>query len=103
MAHDGSKLSPPCIAACVVGAMWVAFSFAACDETAGPTGLCEPGTNVFCRCPSGDAGTKKCLDDGQAFADCEVAPETPCGERVECEPDTTVSCLCPDGTSGEKT
>jgi hypothetical protein len=90
------------IAACAATVTLLAVTFAACDETS-PAGLCEPGTDVFCRCPGGDAGTQRCLADGQAFGDCELAPETPCGERVECEPDTTVSCLCPDGTSGEKT
>jgi hypothetical protein len=91
------------IAACAAGVMLLAVAFAACGDDGGPSGLCEPGTNVFCRCPGGDAGTQNCRDDGESFGDCEIAPDTPCGERVECEPDSTVSCLCPDGTSGEKT
>jgi hypothetical protein len=32
--------------------------------------LCEPGTNIFCRCEDGSAGTKKCKDDGQSAGAC---------------------------------
>lgn len=33
-------------------------------------GLCEPGENIFCRCPGGDPGTKACNEDGESFAEC---------------------------------
>ncbi len=77
--------------------------FGACgDETTGPEGTCEPGTNVFCRCPGGEPGTRECLDNGEDFAECVVAPETPCGERIQCEPDSAIFCLCPNGDEGTK-
>lgn len=79
------------------------FVAAACGSDDGePENTCEPGTNVFCRCPGGDAGTRECLSSGEDFGDCVIAPEVPCGDRVECEPYTTVFCLCPDGTEGLK-
>jgi hypothetical protein len=31
---------------------------------------CDPGENIFCRCPGGEAGTKTCRDDGQSFDAC---------------------------------
>jgi len=44
-------------------------AFVACggDET---TTLCDPGTEVFCKCRGGFEGTKTCLDDGNSFGDC---------------------------------
>lgn len=36
------------------------------------TGLCEPGENIFCRCPAGEAGTKTCRSDGNSFEPCET-------------------------------
>jgi hypothetical protein len=39
-------------------------------------GLCTPGENIFCRCPGGDAGTKRCNDAGDGFNECE-----PCRPR----------------------
>jgi hypothetical protein len=78
------------------------LAFACGTEEPEPEGLCDPGTNVFCRCPGGEAGTRQCLDSGEDFDECVVAPETPCGERVECEPESTVFCLCPNGDEGLK-
>ena len=31
---------------------------------------CEPGENIFCRCDNGEAGTKLCQADGEAFGAC---------------------------------
>lgn len=38
----------------------------------GTTGTitCEPGENIFCRCPGGEAGTKTCKADGHSFEAC---------------------------------
>lgn len=59
---------------------------AACgSSTGGGTGgnatggiiTCDPGENIFCRCPGGQAGTKACKADGQSFDAC-VTREGPC-------------------------
>ena len=81
----------------------IIITFSACDsadET--QQTLCEPGTNVFCRCPGGDPGTRECKSDGSSFDECVVAPSVPCGDRYQCDPGDKVFCVCPDGTSGEK-
>lgn len=97
---------------------WVAG--VACDpsgETSGgQTGICEEGTNIFCRCPTGEPGTKQCLD-GNAFGACVVGVDTPCPVRHDvgsgttgagggpsdvCEPGETVFCTC-DAQTGIKT
>ena len=56
----------------VVGA---AHGCAGSEETP-PDKLCDPGENIFCRCPGGDPGTKECLETGNAFGEC-----SPCEER----------------------
>ena len=38
--------------------------------------LCQPGENIFCRCPGGDPGTKACTEVGDAFGEC-----APCTDR----------------------
>ncbi|MEZ4440406.1 MAG: hypothetical protein R3B72_15020 [Polyangiaceae bacterium] len=74
------------------------------NDDAVPEGLCEPGTEIFCRCPGGeDSGTKHCLDSGEDFSACEIAPGTPCGERVLCTEGERIPCLCPNGAPGDKT
>lgn len=35
-----------------------------------PTITCDPGEEIFCRCPGGDPGTKTCNPDGHSFDDC---------------------------------
>jgi hypothetical protein len=89
-----------------VTALVLAFAsvaFAACgDESSEPAGLCDPGENIFCRCPGGEAGTRTCVDGGDDFDECVVAPSVPCGDRVECEPYSTIPCLCPSGDQGIK-
>jgi len=79
-----------------------AMLFGACSDETEPEGKCDPGENIFCRCPGGDAGTRECLSNGEEFAECFIAPETPCGERIECDAFTTIPCLCPNGTDGTK-
>ena len=55
-----------------LGALLGAVSLGgACDGgSAAPEKLCDPGENIFCRCPGGEAGTKTCMPDGQSFAEC---------------------------------
>jgi hypothetical protein len=45
----------------------------------GTTGTitCDPGENIFCRCPGGEAGTKECKADGHSFEAC-VTRSGPC-------------------------
>src|SRR4051812_26962158 len=38
------------------------------DTTGAST--CEPGENIFCRCPGGAAGTKECKADGKTYEPC---------------------------------
>ncbi len=57
-----------------LAALGVAVAFAACggeETTPALTTLCEPAENIFCRCPGGDAGTKRCNEEGDGFTDCE--------------------------------
>lgn len=42
----------------------------ACASGDGVDGLCDPGENIFCRCPGGDPGTKTCGQDGETFGEC---------------------------------
>lgn len=43
------------------------------DDTAGEE-LCDPGSNVFCRCRgTREAGTKQCNETGDGFGACETA------------------------------
>lgn len=88
-------------------ALWAgsAITLGACTEPAPSTvddAVCIPGSNVFCRCPAGEPGTRRCADDGAAFEECLVAPDTPCGTRVTCEPGTTAPCVCFNGSAGLK-
>jgi hypothetical protein len=49
-----------------------------CDDDELPAGqLCQPGENIFCRCPGGDPGTKACLEAGDAFGPCEICEQRP--------------------------
>lgn len=45
--------------------------------TGGTGALCDPGENIFCRCPGGEAGTKTCKADGAAFDAC-ITRDGPC-------------------------
>jgi hypothetical protein len=48
------------------------------DEGALPEGaLCDPGTTIFCRCPGGDPGEKRCDDAGASFGACEGCADRP--------------------------
>ncbi|MFT3766585.1 MAG: hypothetical protein QM820_13890 [Minicystis sp.] len=62
----------------------VAGLLGACGKGGGGTSTsggitCDPGENIFCRCPGGEAGTKTCKDDGHSFEAC-VTREGPCPE-----------------------
>ena len=71
------------LSACVfVGGLTALF--VACGEESQT--LCEPGTEVFCKCRCGFEGTKTCGEDGASFGECTTAEGT-CPEI----PDTTSS------------
>ncbi len=55
--------------AITVGAA-LTLAFWACSTEEAQETLCEPGTNVFCRCVDLSAGTKRCSDDGTGFGEC---------------------------------
>lgn len=83
----------------VLAMLGVAASLAACGGNGGGTGgagiTCDPGENIFCRCPGGEAGTKTCKSDGHSFEACV----TPTGECPEVG-DTTSSAGGSGGSSG---
>ncbi len=39
--------------------------------------LCDPDQSIFCRCPGGDPGEKKCNAEGSAFGECEGCDDRP--------------------------
>jgi hypothetical protein len=65
--------------ALVIPALGVGLAFSACSDDQALETLCEPGTEIFCRCRGGKAGTKQCQPDGQSFGQC-YAPDGPCPE-----------------------
>ncbi|MEM1031234.1 MAG: hypothetical protein AAGN82_12865 [Myxococcota bacterium] len=68
---------------------------AACGgEDPGADGLCQPGDNIFCRCPGGDPGTKPCNADGQSFGACE-----PCLARPSSGPGAQTTSAGPGATT----
>lgn len=74
--------------------------FAACGKGGGggeggdATGTitCDPGENIFCKCPGGDPGTKACKADGHSFEAC-VTRFGPC-------PDVPTTTSTSEGGSG---
>jgi hypothetical protein len=95
----------------------VALALPACDgDDEGAGTLCDAGSNIFCRCPGGEPGTKACLDDGESFDECVVGVSEPCPDRPSsstsgtgggssqfCEAGTSVYCTCDDDSDGSKT
>ncbi|MEO7328492.1 MAG: hypothetical protein ABI193_07940 [Minicystis sp.] len=57
---------------------------------------CDPGENIFCRCPGGEAGTKACKEDGHSFEAC-VTREGACPDI----PQTTSSTTSSSGDGGQ--
>lgn len=57
--------------------------FYGCDggDEGEPAGLCNPGENIFCRCPGGAPGTKACAPSGDDFGEC-----APCDDRPSSGP-----------------
>lgn len=58
-------------------ALGVLAALASCKKTSETsttplTTLCDPGENIFCRCPGGEPGTKTCKNDGNSFEPCET-------------------------------
>lgn len=95
----------------------VAVAVAACSGETAESDLCEPGTNVFCKCRGNVDGTKPCLADG-TFGACETLdgpcpeiPETTSGSSSDdddgdppvCFPFDEVPCTCADETNGIQT
>lgn len=58
---------------------------ATCSDNKEAQTICEPGTEIFCRCRGGAPGTKLCADDGNGFGECRLAD----GECTEIPPETT--------------
>jgi hypothetical protein len=50
----------------------------ACHEPPEPPRetLCEPATQIYCRCPSGRGGLRRCRDDGRGFEECAPCSTT---------------------------
>lgn len=85
--------------------------FFACGDSESAT-VCDPGTEVFCKCRGGFEGTKTCNADGATFGECT----TPDGECPEiggeggssssvtpiCLAGETVTCSCDNGDEGSK-
>ncbi|MEP7122137.1 MAG: hypothetical protein ABJE95_14555 [Byssovorax sp.] len=61
------------------------------NSTGGITS-CDPGENIFCRCPGGEAGTKTCRDDGMTF--------DPCVTRIGACPDEMTTTTDASSSSG---
>lgn len=61
------------------------FFAATCTASKSAQTLCEPGTEIFCRCRGGDPGTKLCNDAGDGFSECRLAD----GECTEIPDPTT--------------
>ena len=61
----------------------LALAPASCGDATSDT-LCEPGTEVFCKCRGGFEGTKTCNAEGSGVGECTTA-DGPCPEI----PDTT--------------
>ncbi len=76
---------------------------ASCGKGGGNTGggtLCDPGENIFCRCPGGEAGTKMCKADGMSFEAC-VTREGPCPEiPMSTSATSTTTSTTSTGTGG---
>ncbi len=105
-----SKKGARSLAIAALLSLGAATGFAACGEES--AGLCEPGTEVFCKCKGGFDGTKTCGEDGATFGPCtteegecpEIGSSSATGKPQECEPDSVDPCTCDDGmTLGEKT
>lgn len=69
-----------------LGTVAIGMVAASCGEVAPAIVLCDPGSNVFCRCRDGTAGTKRCSDEGTGFAVCETI-DGACEELSGIEPD----------------
>ena len=60
------------IAAVSFWSLGVMAMIASCGDDPAPESLCDPGSNVFCRCRGTlDPGTKLCNDSGDGFGPCE--------------------------------
>ena len=66
---------------------------AAGSTSSGGITSCDPGENIFCRCPGGEAGTKTCRDDGMTFDTCVT-------RTGACPEGTTTTDAASSSTSG---
>jgi hypothetical protein len=57
------------LGAWALAATLLAAACAAGNDSETPL-LCQPGDNIFCRCPNGDPSTKTCNVDGFGFGEC---------------------------------
>ena len=48
------------------------FVAATCTAKDAARSLCEPGTEIFCRCRGGTPGTKLCNEAGESFSECRL-------------------------------
>ncbi len=57
----------------------VALLLAGCenDSALAEGTVCEPSTTIYCRCPGGEPGEKRCTSDGQGFGSCEGCSDRP--------------------------
>ena len=67
------------LAAIAMAAIALLTSGSGCGtgEAGDPEFLCNPGESIFCRCPGGAPGTKRCNDSGESFQECEPCEARP--------------------------
>jgi hypothetical protein len=103
-ARWGSRFAAVAAALLVVGLGAESCKKSSTDGSTSTTkGLCEPGENIFCRCPGGAAGTKTCKADGQSFEAC-IGRDGTCAppSTTICEAGESIYCSCANGTDGQK-
>jgi hypothetical protein len=84
----------------VLGALGGLFLWPSCSNDGSGETLCEGGSEVFCRCPGGRAGTKRCSDDGSGYGDCRVSSGDLCGSDISSGPSSSSSSSSSSGSSG---
>jgi hypothetical protein len=89
--------APLRVAALVVGG-WVLGGLPSCGPTVAPNERppvdpgCSEESYFFCRCESGEPGTKRCLADGSGFEPCSCV-------GASCTPGEATACGCEDGST----
>jgi hypothetical protein len=62
--------------------------------------LCDPGENIFCRCDGGEAGVKKCADDGRSFSACDHCEPRPSTTTTSASSSMAMSSSSSGGAGG---